>query len=205
LSDIEWEKFIKEIVDQGKEINLVKACKEKSVGLNTLYRKVSKLEKTNPLLYQEFTSLHPYQPRDTQGIDFEQLMRECIITGISQKGLENKYDISKRTIQRKFAKIEEENYALYSVYKTYVDALKLGKTLHESVMDKVIEEYVPQQKITEEEKLKKRREKFLESMRETKDTNKMDTYRHCREQIERIDQQIAEKEKKKDKEEGGTR
>ena len=36
--------------------------------------------------------MHPYKPRDRQEYDFEQLMRESILTGISQKELEAKFD-----------------------------------------------------------------------------------------------------------------
>lgn len=163
MSDNQWEEFIEKITKQEKKVNLKKQCQEKQVGLNTLYRKVANLQETNMDLYQKFISLYPYKPRDTQGIDFEQLMRESIITGISQKGLQEKYDISKRTIQRQFATIEQENPELYSIYQMYVEALKAGKELNPSILDKVVSEYIPQQVKSTEEKLKERRKKFIES------------------------------------------
>ena len=89
MDDIEWIVFIKSIVSKGKNVNVKQECKERHVGLNTLYRKLQKLEKTNNELYQEFVSIHPYKPKDAQGVDFEQLMRESILSGMSQKELEN--------------------------------------------------------------------------------------------------------------------
>ncbi len=188
MNDIEWEEFIKEIIQKGKKVNLKKLCQEKHVGLNTLYRKVSRLQKTNILLYEQFNSLHPYQPRNIQGINFEQLMRECIITGISQKELEDKYGINKRTIQRRFAKIEQENLTLYNIYQIYVEALKEGKELHDNIINQVVAEYIPQQIQSEEQKLQDRRKQFIESM--NKATNKQ-TRNHYKDEIKRIEQQIT--------------
>ena len=195
MDNVEWIDFIQEIVKKGNNVNLKKECEKRGVGLNTLYRKVSGLEQTNYQLYQQFVILHPYKPRDTQGIDFEQLMRESIITGISQKELEAKYGVSKRTIQRKFANIEAENYNLYYIYQLYVDALKTGKTLHHSVIDKIVEEYVPQVVSTEKEKLESRRNQFKESIRNAKENKQRQLCKHYEEQIMRIDKQIESKER----------
>lgn len=191
MTDLQWEEFIEQIVQKGRDVNLKEICKEKHVGLNTLYRKLSILQKKNLALYQEFISLHPYKPRDTQGIDFEQLMRESIITGISQKDLEKKYDISKRTIQRKFAKIEEENFELYNIYQIYVDALKSGKQLHHTILEEVISEYIPQKVMTEKEKLEDRRKQFIESMKKVENRQ---TKNHYREEIKRVERQIEKNE-----------
>lgn len=191
MNDIQWEEFIKEIVQKGRNVNLKETCKEKHVGLNTLYTKVSILKDRNPVLYENFISLHPYKPRDIQGIDFEQLMRESIITGISQKDLERKYDISKRTIQRRFAKIEEENFNLYNIYQIYVEALKNGKQLHHTILGEVISEYIPQKVKTEKEKLEDRRKKFIESMRNVENKQAKNHYKN---EIKRVERQIERNE-----------
>ena len=189
MNDLEWTNFIKEILAKGKDVNLKSECKKRQVSLNTLYRKVSKLEETDIETYKEFMDMHPYKPRDRQEYDFEQLMRESILTGISQKELEVKYDIPKRTIQRKFAKIEKDNPELYNVYQIYVK-LKQGERLNHDVIDKVALEYVPQTAMTEEEKLKDRRQKFVESMRYAGEIKDKNLKNHYREQIERVDRHI---------------
>lgn len=187
MNDLQWKEFIKEITQRGKDVNLKKICQEKHVGLNTLYRKVSTLQEKDRELYEKFISLHPYQPRDTQGIDFEQLMRESIIMGISQRELAKKYDIDYRTIQRRFAKIEENNFELYNIYQIYVEALKSGKELHHTIVEKVTSEYVPQQVKTEREQLEGRRKKFVEAMRSASSRQMKQYYK---EEINRLEQQI---------------
>ncbi len=189
MNDLEWSNFIKEILAKGKDVNLKSECKKRQVSLNTLYRKVSKLEGTDIETYKEFMDMHPYKPRDRQEYDFEQLMRESILTGISQKELEAKYDIPKRTIQRKFAKIEENNPELYSVYQIYVK-LKQDERLNYNVIDKVASEYVPQTIKTKEENLKNRRQKFVESMKHAEKIKDKNLKNHYREQIERVDRHI---------------
>lgn len=187
MNDLQWEEFIKEIIQKGRNVNLKKECQGKHVGLNTLYRKVSMLQEKDRELYEEFISLHPYQPRDTQGIDFEQLMRESIITGISQRELAKKYHIGFRTIQRRFAKVEEENFKLYTIYKIYVEALKSDKELHHTIIEEVISEYVPQQVKTEREQLENRRKNFMEAMRSV---SSKQMKQHYKEEINRVEQQI---------------
>ena len=141
MNYLEWKQFIKDIVKQGPKItNLKEECRKNHVGLNTLYRKLSILEETDYELYKQFISLHPYVPRDIQGVDFEQLMRESILTGISQKDLEIKYGVDKRTIQRKFANIKKDNSRLHEIYKRYTK-LKKGESLHHSIIDEVASEY----------------------------------------------------------------
>ena len=189
MNDLEWTNFIKEILAKGKDVNLKSECKKRQVSLNTLYRKVSKLEGTDIETYKKFMDMHPYKPRDRQEYDFEQLMRESILTGISQKELEAKYDIPKRTIQRKFAKIEEDNPELYSVYQIYVK-LKQDERLNYNVIDKVASEYVPQTIKTKEENLKSRRQKFVESMKHAEKIKDKNLKNHYREQIERVDRHI---------------
>ena len=189
MNDLEWSNFIKEILAKVKDVNLKSECKKRQVSLNTLYRKVSKLEGTDIETYKEFMDMHPYKPRDRQEYDFEQLMRESILTGISQKELEAKYDIPKRTIQRKFAKIEEDNPELYSVYQIYVK-LKQDERLNYNVIDKVASEYVPQTIKTKEENLKSRRQKFVESMKHAEKIKDKNLKNHYREQIERVDRHI---------------
>lgn len=162
-------------------------CQEKQVGLNTLYRKVGKLKEKDLELYDEFISLHPYKPRDIQGIDFEQLMREAILTGISQNNMEKKYNVSKRTIQRRFAQIEQENFNLYRIYQLYVGAIKNNQQLHYKILDEVASEYVPQQNKSEYEKLECRRNQFIQSLKETENAQ---TRKHYQEEIQRITNQI---------------
>ena len=192
MEDIEWKQFIKEIVEKNKHINLKEECQKRQVGLNTLYRKLSKLEQTDNDLYNQFVSIYPYKPRDIQGIDFEQLMRESMLTGISQKELENKYGIPKRTIQRKFAEIRSKNAELYSIYQIYTK-LKSGQQLYQSVIEKLEAEYVPQTVVTEEIQLDNRRKKFVESLHVAKEKKNWQLYRHYVEQIERIDKQQSNK------------
>ena len=109
MTDFEWKEFIIELNQTDKKVDLKKECKARGVGLNTLYRKVNSLKETDSEIFNEFIKKHPYSPRDISTIDFEQLMRESIICGVSQKDLENKYGVPKRTIQRKFRKIHDEN------------------------------------------------------------------------------------------------
>ena len=199
MNDFEWLDFVKEILTKGKKVNLKEECKKRHVSLNTLYRKVLKLEKIEPKIYKEFMALHPYKPRDREEYDFEQLMRESILTGISQKGLEAKYDISKRTIQRKFAEIEQNNFKLYSVYKTYVN-LKQGESLRHEVIDEISSEYIPQIMMTEQEKLKDKRQKFIDSMKHAGKIKDKNLKNHYREQIERVNKQIESLNNNQEKE-----
>ncbi len=187
MNDIQWKAFIRSIVNKGKKCNLKQMCQEKQVGLNTLYRKVGKLKEKDLELYDEFISLHPYKPRDIQGIDFEQLMREAILTGISQNNMEKKYNVSKRTIQRRFAQIEQENFNLYRIYQLYVGAIKNNQQLHYKILDEVASEYVPQQNKSEYEKLECRRNQFIQSLKETENAQ---TRKHYQEEIQRITNQI---------------
>ena len=94
MTDLEWKEFIIELNQEDKKVDLRKECKARGVGLNTLYRKVNKLKETDREIFTEFMRLHPYIPRDISTIDFEQLIRESIIFGVSQKDLENKYGVS---------------------------------------------------------------------------------------------------------------
>ena len=187
MNDVQWEAFIRSVVQKGKKCNLKQICQEKQVGLNTLYRKVRKLREKNLELYDEFISLHPYKPRDTQGIDFEQLMREAILTGISQNNMEKKYNVSKRTIQRKFAKIEQDNFYLYRIYQLYIDATKNNQQLDYRILEEVASEYVPQQIKSEYEKLECRRNQFIQSLKETENAQ---TRKHYQEEIQRVTNQI---------------
>ena len=120
MTDLEWKEFIIELNQEDKKVDLRKECKARGVGLNTLYRKVNNLKETNTEIFTEFMRLHPYIPRDISTIDFEQLMRESIILGVSQKDLESEYGVSKRTIQRKFRKIHDENPELFNLYQSYL-------------------------------------------------------------------------------------
>lgn len=188
MSDIEWKDFIKEIISKGKKVNLKKICKERGVGLNTLYRKVMILEETDAELYSSFVNLHPYKPRDTKGIDFEQLMRESILTGISQRDLGRKYGISYRTIQRNFKKVEENNEELYHIYQEYVN----NGELDPDTLEKVETEYIPQKKMDEIQKLEEVRKDFLKKMQVINKSEDRQLYKHYQEQIARVELQIEE-------------
>ena len=194
MNDVEWKNFIEELTKQRVN-NIAIACKNKNVGLNTLYRKVSKLEKTDNELYKKFIELYPYKPRDVQGIDFRQLMIESILTGISQRDLALKYNIVFRTLQRKFKNIESEDSRLASIYKTYV-SLKNGKSLPYDILSELEAEYVPQKVVTKEENLENRRKQFIESLNVAKEGKEKQLVKHYKEQIERIDLQIKNTEQK---------
>ncbi len=194
MNDVEWKNFIEELTKQRVN-NIAIACKNKNVGLNTLYRKVSKLEKTDNELYKKFIKLYPYKPRDVQGIDFRQLMIESILTGISQRDLALKYNIVFRTLQRKFKNIESEDSRLASIYKTYV-SLKNGKSLPYDILSELEAEYVPQKVVTKEENLENRRKQFIESLNVAKEGKEKQLVKHYKEQIERIDLQIKNTEQK---------
>lgn len=135
------------------------------------------------------SKLHPYKPKEIKGIDFEQLMREAILTGISQIGLQNKYGVSIRTIQRKFAKIAKENSQLYNIYQRCIN---LGEKLDYTTIDKIVSEYVPQRKVTKEETLKEAREGFLKRLQDMDKSGNKQFYKHYEEQVKRAEQQIKE-------------
>ena len=194
MDNNEWISFIREIVQKGNDVNLKKECEKRGVGLNTLYRKLILLEKVDNKLYKEFLFLHPYKPRDTQGVDFEQLMRESILTGISQHELEEKYGVTKRTIQRQFAKVQESNYELYCIYKKYVELAKQGKDLDYVSIDNVEEGYILQSPTTEKQKLENRRNQFVEAIKAANASKNRQLSKHYKEQITRINKQIENDE-----------
>ena len=189
MSNIEWEKFIEEIIEKGKDVNLVQICKEKKVGLNTLYRKVALLKETNKDLYVRYITLHPYKPKEIKGINFEHLMREAILTGVSQIQLQNKYGVPKRTIQRKFAKISKENPQLYEIYQRCVNS---KEELDYNTIDQIASEYIPQRKVTQEETLKEARKGFLKKLQDMDKSGNKQLYKHYEEQVKRTEQQINE-------------
>ncbi len=194
MDNNEWISFIREIVQKGNDVNLKKECEKRGVGLNTLYRKLILLEKVDNKLYKEFLFLHPYKPRDTQGVDFEQLMRESILTGISQHELEEKYGVTKRTIQRQFAKVQESNYELYCTYKKYVGLAKKGKDLDYVSIDSVEEGYILQNPTTEKQKLENRRNQFVKAIKVANASKNRQLSKHYKEQIIRINKQIENNE-----------
>lgn len=199
MNNIEWEEFITELVKRKDKTNIKKLCKDKGVGLETLYRKVSILKETNPELYKEFNTKYPYIPRDIKGVDFEQLMRESILFGISQSELEEKYGITKRTIQRRFKKIKNLNQELYGIYERYT-SLKKGEELDSSFMLKVSKEYIPQDIPTIENTLQVRRKEFLKRIQDIENSGekkeKQQTYNHYKEQITRVEQAIEARDGK---------
>ena len=204
MNDIEWEEFIQELNKKGRTINLKKECKNRGVGLNTLYRKVNQLnirgDKKGKEIAKTFLKIHPYKPRDVVGIDFEQLMRQSIIEGTSQKGLEDQYGISKRTIQRKFAEIKQQNEELYDIYETYVKVSNKGEQLDYALIEKVAEEYKRQKPMTRRDILKTRRQTFLETLQNLQKREKSEgntnLMNHYKKEIQRIDGQIESEEGK---------
>lgn len=194
MNNKQWNEFIAEMA-QKKNVNLREVCKERGVGLNTLYRRVSHLQENDLQLYEKFIQMHPYKPRDVQGIDFEQVMRESILTNITQKELEKKYGVSKRTIQRKFAKIEEENIELYTIYQIYIEAQRSGKELKYSILEQVESEYIPQKIKTTIQNLEERRKQFLESMKNAKTKQ---VRKHIEDEIKRLDNQIQIEQKREE-------
>ncbi len=194
MNNKQWNEFIAEMA-QKKNVNLREVCKERGVGLNTLYRRVSHLQENDLQLYEKFIQMHPYKPRDVQGIDFEQVMRESILTNITQKELEKKYGVSKRTIQRKFAKIEEENIELYTIYRIYIEAQRSGKELKYSILEQVESEYIPQKIKTTIQNLEERRKQFLESMKNAKTKQ---VRKHIEDEIKRLDNQIQIEQKREE-------
>lgn len=191
MNDMEWKTFIKEITNK-KVVNLKKECKQREVGLNTLYRTVSLLENTDNELYNKFMNMYPYQPRDIEEVDFEQIMRESILTGISQSELQEKYGFTKRTIQRKFANIGQTNERLYEIYKMYVECLRSGKELPEDIIIEVSKSYKPQEVRTRCQNLENRKEKFRERIKqiemENNGTRQLKYY--YKEQEKRVEQII---------------
>lgn len=192
MNDIEWKEFISEIISCNCKVNLKSKCKERGVGLNTLYRKLELLKESDRDLYNEFIKQHPYSPRDISTIDFEQLMRESIIFNVSQKDMENIYGISKRTIQRKFKIIREENSELFDLYQAYLNIKDEDKK--DQIREKVMENYKRQEPLDEERQLKTRREEFLNRVQQLEKENVKGTrkqainyYKH---EIQRIDNQI---------------
>ncbi len=164
MKDNEWKEFILNLVENDKKINLKEACREKRVGLDTLYRKVYKLKQEDNELYMKFMSLHPYIPRDIKSIDFEQLMRESIISGVSQKDLENIYGVSKRTIQRRFRKINEINPELFNLYQDYLNTDSEEKL--EYIIEKALEGYQKQEPLQYENEVKNRRQEFIDRIKQ---------------------------------------
>lgn len=202
MTDLEWKEFIIELNQKGKKVDLKKECKSKEVGLNTLYRKVNKLKETDNEIFLKFIKLHPYTPRDISTINFEQLMRESIIFGVSQKDLEHTYKVSKRTIQRKFKKIHEENPELFDLYQAYLsidDEEKLAP-----IVEKALVGYEKQEPLEEEKQLEKRKKDFLERIKVLEDNNskgsKKQAIQHYKEEIQRIDNQLSVNNESKERE-----
>lgn len=191
MNDIEWEEFLKEIINKGSDVNLRTECEKKHVGLNTLYRKLNIIIQTNYELYSTFVSLHPYKPREVQGLDFEQLMRESILTGESQRGLASKYNVDPRTLQRKFKKISTSNPELYKIYQHYSSAKRRGQEIDTNYKRRVEDGYVPPKKpLTPTTQIEKRREDFRKRLEVAKKDGDGASIRHLQEQIIRINNQM---------------
>ena len=192
MTDFEWKEFIIELNQTDKKVDLKKECKARGVGLNTLYRKVNSLKETDSEIFNEFIKKHPYSPRDMSTIDFEQLMRESIICGVSQKDLENKYGVPKRTIQRKFRKIHDENPELFNLYQNYLMIDSQEKLM--PIIEKALVDYEKQEPLNEEKQLEKRKNDFLDRIKVLQDENpkgaKKQAIQHYKEEIQRIDNQI---------------
>ena len=192
MTDFEWKEFIIELNQTDKKVDLKKECKARGVGLNTLYRKVNSLKETDSEIFNEFIKKHPYSPRDISTIDFGQLMRESIICGVSQKDLENKYGVPKRTIQRKFRKIHDENPELFNLYQNYLMIDSQEKLM--PIIEKALVDYEKQEPLNEEKQLEKRKNDFLDRIKVLQDENpkgaKKQAIQHYEEEIQRIDNQI---------------
>ena len=143
--------------------------------------------------------MHPYRPRDIKEIDFEQLMRESIIEKTSQQDLASKYGITKRTIQRKFAEIKENNPRLHDIYERYC-LLKKGEELDYRIMKEVCEEFQQQKPVTTQNSLTNRREAFLKRLQDLEQNGKSqqnaNLINHYRRQLKRVEQQIEEEQEK---------
>lgn len=198
MEEIEWKEFIVYLIEKGKKVNLKKECANRNVGLNTLYRKVNNLKEIDNAIYKKFMLLHPYIPRDIEMIDFENLMRESIIFGISQKELEHKYKVTKRTIQRKFSKIRITNPELFELYQRYL--VNKDEEMNIKIVDEALEGYERQNAYDVQQQLLNRKNKFMQRIEQLKDesgTLKKQARNYYKEGIKRIDnqQEINEEER----------
>lgn len=153
----EFEKDI-ELVIEG-EISLKFLVESYETSYTSLHEKILTLQSINPDLYKRYIKKFPYKPKKNPNISSRAIVIEIMKSGANIHTIVKKYEIPRRTVDRRIAAIKKEDPELYSIYKKYRENPK--DTINNRLIEQLDYEAVIQSEETPEQVQKKRLREIL--------------------------------------------